>query len=713
MPASIECGKPLFSFLLFSPFLLGQVGSDVAPLLPANARAYQRPEACLPCHQRQYDELRSAVKAGYRNVSPLMNGLEAASNFLTGGLLRPVYGDSTKVAVDGTPLRTNLVSTKSFTNISQARAGFCIGCHNPHLAVMGEDPKTREVLELPGTGIDFRPDLLRPLRDFHLTNPAGDQVLPAEAGGDPPPGALPSLGAAGITCDVCHNVMGPDLNRSFQHDGFGNMSLSLIPSVEKVGPFLSADLPRHGFHMSSNDSDRIAFLRGSALCNSCHDVRVPGAGSLTQEEHDINPGGDKVAYFRLENLSTEWQTGPYNSPDNPFGKVVRCQDCHMSTFPFSAPATYQVGGMEVTSPTPGIFPTDYAAVPGVSTELGRALQKRSVVTHYFTGVDVPLMSTGSLQARLGPDYPDPHQAGLDSHGLPRSVANRRVELLKAATRISLDKTDEAATVGQPFTIRATAVSLTGHRFPAGFSQERTAYIELTVKDDNGMLLYQSGYQVDKPHPETGEMEPDGNLDDEDLEHVHAVVDPGRTAPSYEPGPAANGHTNRIFELGPDSGPETRVYAGAPRGLVLFRNELTRIFLPGDSLGRQDATGLDIVLDRPHFEEVYSASFANAVDNYRSLAPLRPTTYRYEVQLPGANDLQALGVKLKGPLHIHAQIDFEHFPPLFLRFLARTTGADGPAGHSLHLLDEKTIDDSLVNVKSIASADFTVRLTDPQ
>ena len=40
------------------------------------------------------------------------------------------------------------------------------------------------------------------------------------------------------------------------------------------------------------------------------------------------------------------------------------------------------------------------------------------------------------------------------------------------------------------------------------------------------------------------------------------------------------------------------------------------------------------MDRPHFEEVFSASFANAVDNYRSLAPLRPTTYPYEIKLPG-------------------------------------------------------------------------------
>ena len=55
----------------------------------------------------------------------------------------------------------------------------------------------------------------------------------------------------------------------------------------------------------------------------------------------------------------------------------------------------------------------------------------------------------------------------------------------------------------------------------------------------------------------------------------------------------------------------------------------------------------------------------------------------------------LGVELKGPLQVHAQVNFLHFPPLFMRFLARTTGADGPAGHDLNLVDEQRIDDLLV------------------
>ena len=326
---------------------------------------------------------------------------------------------------------------------------------------------------------------------------------------------------------------------------------------------------------------------------------------------------------------------------------------------------------------------------------------------------MPLVEKDELSARLGANYPDPHADGVDLHGIPNGLATRREELLKAAVRLSLAKSDTTASSGQPFTIRAEAVSLTGHRFPAGFSQERTAYIELTVKDDNGFLVYQSGYQVDKAHPETGEMQPDGNLNDEDLEHVQAIVNPGRVATPYQPGSANNGHTNQLFESGPDSGPETRVFAGRAQGLVLFRNELTHIFMPGEKLGRKGADGQEIVVDRPHFEETFSASFANSVDNYRSLAPLKPTTYGYEVQLPSQEEQAALGIQIKGPLHVHAQVNFEHFPPLFLRFLARATGPDGPAGHSLQLLNEKTIDDFLVNIKAIAQADFTIELKEPQ
>jgi hypothetical protein len=679
---------------------------------------YQPAQKCLPCHQRQYDELRSSVKSGYRNVSPLLNGLEASANFLNGGLLRPVYATSSKTLTlsDGSviPFTTNFITTPVFQNINQVRAGFCLGCHNGPLMKQADNPVLREVPELAGTGTGFVPEIFRPLRDYHLVDANGNQVLPATIGGDPPAGSGPSLGANGITCDMCHNVQGPDLERSLQDDGFANNSIDFNHTIEKVGPFLQPVEPKGQFHTSSNDPDKIAFLRSPAFCNGCHDVRIPLAapGDFQHLEYDINTGNTAVTYFRLENLSAEFQVGAYNSTNNPFGKVIRCQDCHMSAFPYAGTSTYTVGDMTVTSPTPAIFFNNFAAVPGISTYDDFPLQQRSVVNHHFTGVDVPLIYLSELQARLGSDYPDPYQPGVDEYGIPNALAQRRQDLLDAAARINLSKSDTTAQLGQTFTVRAECVALTGHRLPAGFSQERTAYIQLSVTDDNGFLLYQSGYVVDKPHPETGVSAPNGELDDEDLEHIHAVVDPGnhnrnQSAP-YPAGSTANaGHTNQVFEAGPDDGPDSRLYFGNNEGLVLFRNELTHIFSGGASLGRTDANGNAIVATNPHYEETFSAAFASTVDNFRSLQPLVPRTFNYDITLPTAEELNELGVTLQGPLHIHAQINYEHFPPLFVRFLARTTSATGPSGNDLGLMSEQRLDDLLKNIKSIASADATV------
>jgi hypothetical protein len=740
---------------------------------------------CKACHPRQYFEMKQAVHFGYRNVSPLFNGLEVASNFITGGLVRPVYHDSKKLLPDGTPLNTNMFTTPLYKDVLQADAGFCYTCHQALMEIKGEDPNMREVPEIP-TGKDFRPDLLRPLRDYHILDANGNQALPLEPGGPVPTDAATCgtdggcagnpLSTTGITCDSCHEVGGPDLNRSFQHDGFGNMGMLLNQTIEKVGQFQQAVAVGGAFHVASNDQAKINYLNNAAFCNACHDVRVPRPlpGDVQHREADINPGGSQVSYYRLENLSTEWQTGPFNSTNNPFGQVIICHDCHTSLFPYNADATYTVGDMTVNVAAPGVFPLNYAVVQGhisCNNALGQQLgvfcspavvgtaaafdniglttdiqfstdgefpvQQRVMSSHYFTGVDIPLMPWLELTQRLGPDTSDPitGSTGIDpntglpggtaidpgavvckedgpcpnEYGQPRALKLRREALLKNAVRMTLKHTDTQASLGGTFVVRAETMALTGHRFPAGLSQERTAYIELNVTDANGFLVYQSGYVVDKPHPQTGEAAPDGNLDDEDLEHVHLIADPGRHVVPYEPGPDNNGHTNQVFEDGPDSGPEDRLFFGSDEGLVLFRNELQKYFLPGEKLGRSDANGNPIIVAKPHLEEVLSADLNNTVDNYRSLLPLQPKTFRYNITLPTQVELAAMGVTLKGPLKVHAQINFEHFPPMMVRFIARTTSAEGPSGHDMHLMNEKLLDEFLRNIKGIAIDDFTVNL----
>jgi len=121
----IRCGL-VFLIVLAVPQLVGQTPVGNPTESPFKNQDYQRPQKCLPCHQRQFDELRSSVKSGYRNVSPLFNGLELSANLLNGGLLRPVYADSTKslTLADGTiiPFNTNMFTTSAFRNINQVRA---------------------------------------------------------------------------------------------------------------------------------------------------------------------------------------------------------------------------------------------------------------------------------------------------------------------------------------------------------------------------------------------------------------------------------------------------------------------------------------------------------------------------------------------------------------------------------------------------------------
>jgi hypothetical protein len=69
----------------------------------------------------------------------------------------------------------------------------------------------------------------------------------------------------------------------------------------------------------------------------------------------------------------------------------------------------------------------------------------------------------------------------------------------------------------------------------------------------------------------------------------------------------------------------------------------------------------------------------------------------------------MGVTLKGSLHVHAQVNFEHFPPMMVRFIIRATSAEGPAGRDLNLFKEADLDTFVKNIRNVASDDFTVNL----
>jgi len=424
----------------------------------------------------------------------------------------------------------------------------------------------------------------------------------AETEGHPSRDFTGEVGGHGLSCDFCHQVVSADKEGSLLGDGIGNASYVLEPGETKFGPF--ADPQVSPFHPARPST----YLRSPQFCGSCHDVRFAGTDAVTGE-----------GFLRLENLFTEWQSGPYATSDNPFGRVVSCQDCHMSGYPYTPPGTY----FDERAATYGDTPV------------------RSVSTHYFSGVDVALI-----------EFPGQDDDRLDLHGLPIGQKQRREDLLRAACTIAVDAGDPVGGV-LPLSVSVTNVGA-GHNVPSGFSQERQVWIELQVVDAAGTLVYESGYLFDKPHPELGEDVADGNVDDEDLENFHAVVDPVTMEAHIEPGPDF------------DQRPRVQL------GLVNFGNKFRRVGARAD-------------------EEVLSPFLANHMDNSHSIAPLQTALVRYDVPL---------SVSAISPLSVRARLRFRAFPPHFLRALA----AARP-----DLVDEALVDRN--RIVEMAVAETTVAIAD--
>ena len=450
-----------------------------------------------------------------------------------------------------------------------ANPNFCVGCHSP-IGVMRDE----------------FPDYV----DAASAEPAFD--------------AMSAVAAEGVSCDFCHTVTGPDLEGSPSGDGIGNASLLNEPGYAKQGPI---DEP---WENSYHEAERSEYLQSSEFCGSCHDVRIPVEDAVTGEP-----------FLRLENLFTEWQTGPYATEDNPWGTVVRCQDCHMSLYPLEPPGTF-----------PEIRVAQYLDTP-----------VRPHAVHAFTAVSAPLTD----------DYPNLDTEEVDASGFPVGQEQRREMFLRAAATLTLEGTRSTLSGGG--TVLPVLVTVentgTGHNLPSGFSQERECWIELVVRDDAG-VLYESGYLRDAAHPETGEDAPDGLLDDEELDHGHFHYDDALERYVLEPGPDRNQR------------PEQNL------GLVNFQNAF--IYVDGEGT----------------WHEVDSPMDANHMDNTRSLPPLVPRTYKYDVPIERA---------LVGDVTVSARLRFRTFPPHFLRKLA----AAAP-----ELVSEETLDRNRI----IDIAEDTVTVT---
>jgi hypothetical protein len=637
--------------------------------------------SCESCHPRHASEWQSSVMA-HAATSPLFQALEQLITEQVGrsrdcpdgaGILRPAGALACRDRDSG------LVVTGS------GGEGWCSNCHLPKLSLAGGGVPVFRALE-PGSSAQ------QPLAEL-----------------------VPKAALEGIACTVCHQAERPVSSRAgageytgnafwissktglrfdFRPEarsgleGIANSGASLNSAIfSAVRGALDEALVPSGAHLRTSERARV-YQRSSEFCGSCHDVRLFGTDVL---------GRSRGEHFkRLRNAYSEW--AEWRDERRRRGAAVAsCVDCHLSTFPgICAPAPGASGergcppGTRFEPRAPGSVAEGF-----VATNSERPAAHHP---HYFTGVEVPLDPRAELDEEAA--------SALDLASLPVDPRARRDLLLASALALEIEPIERRGSrLDVPVRIENVGA---GHRVPAGFSQERELWVELTVRDANGRLLYQVG-KISRP--------------DEDLrDKIFARV--GVDDRSLD----AEGRPLGLFGADVGDGPDVPRWSPSPelggarfrgRGLINFQNGFLRCVrcigridadgrcqpLPGQERFRaarfedapydQDTGECDSNLrGREALFEVFFPVGAldarrgivkapDAIIDTRSLAPEQPVRYTYELDIGRA----------PGPIAVEARLLFRAFPPFLLRAFIeyeRRKSAEGrrPSGP---LIDERALE----------------------
>ncbi len=317
----------------------------------------------------------------------------------------------------------------------------------------------------------------------------------------------------GITCVVCHRV-----NQAY---GKASGRLALVEGdllTEVYGPTGDAELKRV---LENRDEYRVVTEEGesgrqihtkighfepiktSQFCGSCHDVNLFNG-------------------FRLEEAFSEYK----NSPAAARGES--CQDCHMGSIQ-GVVSEYKHGPA--------------AVVGGVPTK------SRKLTNHFFAGPDYSVIHPGifphnadaaemaTLQEWLqfahkegwgtdafednlpnGYEFP-PRWRAIDDRYDARAIIDDQQELLDWATTMRLEVLRNGYLLGDLKVQKKSARGLVfeipvsngtdGHNVPTGFDAERLVWLEVTVRNQDGDVLFKSG-----------DLDPNGDLRDAHSAYVH-------------------------------------------------------------------------------------------------------------------------------------------------------------------------------------------------
>jgi len=317
----------------------------------------------------------------------------------------------------------------------------------------------------------------------------------------------------GITCIVCHRVTlnyGKVSGRTSIAEG-DLFAPVYGPRDDSVLKMVLSDPAKYKVVTSPGQNGRaihtvaIKFdpITTSVFCGTCHDVNLLNG-------------------FRLEEAFSQFK----NSPANKAG--TSCQDCHMGVTPgiksgYAVGPAAMVGGV----PTPDRKRTnhmfagpDYSIIhPGMFPHNVKA-QKLATLREWLTFDDSAGWGTDAFENKVSKDYAfPPRWKSVDDRYDARAILNdqkkllndldiQRHQLLRRGYQLHSFDIVKNDAKGLDFKVEV-ANATDGHGTPTGFDAERLVFLQVSVKDAAGKVVFVSG-----------DRDPNGDVRDIHSEYVH-------------------------------------------------------------------------------------------------------------------------------------------------------------------------------------------------
>ena len=332
----------------------------------------------------------------------------------------------------------------------------------------------------------------------------------------------------GITCVVCHRInqaWGKGAGRQSLVRGdihqlifgpVGNDTLEQgISYPDQFGVMKTDRDSTVRGHPVHRTAERFFQLDKSGFCGACHDVFAPSG-------------------FRLEDAFSEFKASPAA-----LKKQQSCQDCHMGKVDGVA-SGYRVGpaalvggkptpdrkrtdhmfpGPDYSIVHPAFFPHNPLAIREEDQEGGDGLatMRQWLKFKYEEGWGTDAFEDDKEKvgaAEFTEPWDDPVMRNRareilnQQFALLKEAEMRRHAILSTGYQLGEIEVSRASTKGISFRVKVKN-GIDGHGVPTGFDAERVVFLRVTVKDQEGTTIFQSGH-----------LDPNGDLRDDHSVYVH-------------------------------------------------------------------------------------------------------------------------------------------------------------------------------------------------